>query len=133
MTQRYVSPLGPIKLAISVDDLFEWVGKPRMYGYDALAIAGSLTRAFGGLAVKGVYAFSNTAPADDDPTLYSVFDHWTDQGYHVGNHTHNHASPNWLQARAYIEDIEKTESLISSWIARAPKRHSAPLPGRFAK
>jgi peptidoglycan/xylan/chitin deacetylase (PgdA/CDA1 family) len=123
LTQDSISPSGPIKLAISVDDLFQWVGTPRTDGYDALSIANSLTHAFEGHGVKGVYAFSNTAPTDDDRSLYGVFDHWAEQGQHVGNHTHQHASANWLPARAYIADIEKTEALIDPWMARAPVRY----------
>ena len=70
-----------------------------------------------------VYAFSNTAPAEDDPELLRVFDHWVEQGHHVANHTHHHASINWVDAATYIGDIERTEAIIKRWAERAPRRY----------
>ena len=56
------------------------------------------------------------------PALSAVFDHWVGNGHHIGNHTHNHASLNWLSPQQYIDDIEKTEGLISKWSDLAPTR-----------
>lgn len=114
---------GPIKLAVTVDDLFQWKGMPQFDGFDPHTIATRFTSAFSSHAIKDVYAFSNTAPLDDAPTLSDVFDHWAELGHHIGNHTHNHASLNWLPPQKYIEDIEKTEDLISKWSDVAPTRY----------
>jgi len=113
----------PIKIALTVDDLFQWKGVPPADGYDFRSIASRLTEAFAGHGVKGVYAFSNTAPADDPRTLAQVFDHWAEQGHYTGNHTHNHASLNWLSPQNYIRDIERTERLIRPWSDAAPVRY----------
>jgi len=114
------SPFGGVKIALTVDDLFQWKGVPPIKGYEPTSIVRCLTDAFAGHAVSGVYAFSNTAPIDDQRSLARVFDHWTERGHFTGNHTHNHASLNWLTPKAYIDDIERTERLIAVWTAQAP-------------
>lgn len=123
MAETELSPLGPIRLAVSVDDLFQWLGTPELPGYSAVSITRKLTDAFAAHGLQGVYGFSNTAPADGDPALYKVFDHWAETGHHTANHTHNHASLNWVPASHYIEDIERTEKLIARWSDRAPTRY----------
>jgi len=117
------STSGPIRVALTVDDLFQWKGVPQLDGYPYQTIARRLTDALAGHGVRGVYAFSNTAPVDDDRALSQVFDGWTEAGHHIGNHTHNHASLNWVAPGAYIADIEKTEALIARWSDAAPTRY----------
>lgn len=114
---------GPVRLAVSVDDLFQWLGTPDLPGYSASSITQRLTDAFAAHRIDGVYGFSNTAPADDDPTLYEVFDQWAAAGHYTANHTHNHASLNWVPASRYIEDIERTEQRIARWSDLAPTRY----------
>jgi peptidoglycan/xylan/chitin deacetylase (PgdA/CDA1 family) len=115
--------IGPLKLALSMDELFLWRGTPMASGYSALGIAQAMTAALTKHRVRGTYAFSHTAPAEDDPTLFGVFDHWAESGNHVANHTHHHANLNWVTASAYIDDIERTETLIQPWATRAPTRY----------
>jgi peptidoglycan/xylan/chitin deacetylase (PgdA/CDA1 family) len=118
------SPASPrIRIALTVDDLFQWKGTPEAKGYSCRTIAARLTDAFAAHKAPGVYAFSNTAPTDDNRTLFQVFDDWAACGHHVGNHTHHHASLNWLSPEGYIADIEKTEDLIAKWSDAAPKRY----------
>ena len=117
------SATGPIKLALTVDDLFQWKGTPELAGYPYQTIARRMTDAFNSHGAKGVYAFSNTAPVDDDRALNQVFDGWADAGHHIGNHTHHHASLNWLTPQNYIADIERTEALIGKWSDAAPTRY----------
>jgi peptidoglycan/xylan/chitin deacetylase (PgdA/CDA1 family) len=112
-----------IKVAVTVDDLFQWKGIPALEGYPHQVVARRLIDAFKSHAVGGVYAFSNTAPVDDDRTLSEVFDHWAEAGHHIGNHTHSHASLNWVSPANYIADIEKTEALIAKWSNVAPRRY----------
>jgi len=118
-----VEPIGPLKMALTVDDLFLWRGTPMSSGYNAAGIARAITAAFAKHRVSGVYGFSHTAPADDDPTLWRVFDHWVEAGHHIANHTHHHANINWVPASTYTDDIEKTEALIGRWSAHAPTRY----------
>ena len=124
MRMTNVSELsGPLKLALSVDELFLWRGTPMASGYSALGITQAMIAALAKHRVQGTYAFSHTAPTDDDPTLFRVFDHWAESGNHVANHTHHHANLNWVTAPAYIDDIERTEALIAPWATRAPTKY----------
>lgn len=118
-----ISPLGKVKLAITMDDMLLFRGVPMPPGHSSLGIAQSMTAALKRHAAPGVYAFSNTAPADDNPDLLRVFDHWVEQGHHIANHTHHHPSINWVDAPTYIGDIERTEEIIKRWSALAPKRY----------
>lgn len=119
-----LSPLGPVRLAVTVDDLFLWKHTPVPDGYTPHVVGRELAKAFARHRLPGgVYSFSNTLPAAEDPDLYRVFDQWCEAGHHVANHTHRHASLNWIEARKYIDDIERTEELIARWSTRAPTRY----------
>lgn len=123
MNHHPVSPLGPVKLAITMDDMLLWRGVPVPKGYSCLGIAQKMTAALKRHHAPPAYAFSNTAPADDDPELLRVFDHWVEHGQHVANHTHHHPAINWVDAQTYIKDIERTEEIIQRWSSRAPQRY----------
>lgn len=118
-----LSPDGPIKLAITVDDVYQWSGIPFPDGYSPHTVTRSLLQAFERNGVEQVYAFSNTRPIDEDPGLTGVLDAWCEAGHHIGNHTHYHSSLNWVQPGTYIEDIERSEAVIGDWIDRAPSRY----------
>lgn len=123
MTPHAISPLGPVKLAITMDDMLLFRGVPVPKNYSSLGIARAMTQALKRHGATDTYAFSNTAPAEDDPELLRVFDHWVEHGHHVANHTHHHASINWVDAATYIGDIERTEEIIARWASRAPRRY----------
>ena len=124
MEAHSISPLGPVRLAVTMDDMLLFRdGVPMPKGHSSLGIARSMTQALKRHRATDVYAFSNTAPAEDDPGLLRVFDHWVEQGHHVANHTHHHASINWVDAATYIGDIERTEAIIKRWAERAPRRY----------
>ena len=123
MKIKPISPLGPVKMAITFDDMLMWRGTPMPKQYSCLSIARKMTDALSHHHAAQVYAFSNTAPAEDDPELLRVFDHWVDQGHYVANHTHHHPSINWVDAKTYIDDIERNEQMISRWATQAPKRY----------
>lgn len=118
-----ISPDGPIRLAISIDDLLLWPDMPLAAGYSHLNITQAMTKAMKGHGVTGTYAFSATSPADARPELYGVFDHWAEAGHHIANHTHHHANLNWVTVSNYLADIERTETLIEPWARRAPTRY----------
>lgn len=118
-----MSPDGPVKVAVTVDDFFQWDGVPFPDGYTAEKVIQSLLKAFERSGLPPVYAFSNTRPVDHDAGLLSLFDEWCEAGNHIGNHTHHHASLNWVDAGTYIADIERAEEVIGSWIDQAPTRY----------
>jgi peptidoglycan/xylan/chitin deacetylase (PgdA/CDA1 family) len=114
---------GPVKMAITVDDLFLWPEAGHQNGFSPASCSASLIRAFAANGVSDVYAFSATFALDRDPRLTSVLDEWCAAGHHVGGHTHFHACLNWLGAKRYIEDIDQSHELIEPWLAKAPSRY----------
>ena len=44
--------------------------------------------------------------------MHEIFDHWSEAGHRIGNHTHYHANLNWVDEGKYIHDIERTAELI---------------------
>jgi peptidoglycan/xylan/chitin deacetylase (PgdA/CDA1 family) len=123
MTVPPISPDGPIRLAISMDDLFLWPDMPVAPGYTHLSITRAMTDAMRQHGVRGAYAFSATTPLEQRPELARVFDHWVEAGHHIANHTHHHANLNWVTVPKYLADIERTETLIQPWSNRAPTRY----------
>lgn len=117
-----VSPLGPVKVAVTVDDLLLFRNIGMAPGHSAGGTTRSLMNALAAHSLSGIYQFSNTLKLDDDPDLSEVFDLWVEGGHHVGNHTHHHPSINWLAADAYARDIERSERLIGRYIDAAPRR-----------
>lgn len=117
-----VSPLGRLKIAITIDDMLLLRGVPMAVGHSVPSNIRAIISALRAHGVAGVYQFSNTAPIEDDPSLLGVFDTWVESGHHVANHTHNHPPLNWLDADAYARDIEKAEKYLGRYISRAPKR-----------
>jgi peptidoglycan/xylan/chitin deacetylase (PgdA/CDA1 family) len=122
MVER-LSESGPVKLAVTVDDLFLWPEVGHQNGFSPASCSESLMRAFATNGVPAVYAFSATFALDDDPALTSVLDEWCATGHHIGGHTHFHACLNWLGAKRYIEDIDQSHELIEQWVAKAPTRY----------
>jgi len=113
----------PVKLAVTVDDLFQWRNVPFPNGYDARRCSRALTDAFADHGVREVYAFSCTHPTDDDPSLLEVLDSWCAAGHHVGSHTHMHCSCNWLPADAYLADVDRGDEVLEPWLERSPTRY----------
>jgi peptidoglycan/xylan/chitin deacetylase (PgdA/CDA1 family) len=117
------SPDGPIKVAVTVDDLLLWDGMPWAPGYDADRVVKAMTSAFTKHGIKGVYGFSSSAPLLSTPSNSSVFDHWAAEGHYTSNHTHYHANLNWVSASNYIADIEQSEAIIDRWSSSSPKKY----------
>lgn len=118
-----LSKYGPVKMAITVDDLFLWPDVAHQNGYSPAGCSARLLRAFAANGVSNVYAFSASFALDGDPGLTSVLDDWCAAGHHIGGHTHFHTSLNWLGAKRYIEDIDQSHELIEPWVAKAPSRY----------
>jgi peptidoglycan/xylan/chitin deacetylase (PgdA/CDA1 family) len=118
-----INPAGKVKLAVTVDDLLMWKGMPWAPGYNAPSVTATFLEAFKRNGVRGVYAFSSTAPANDQPELLRVFDAWSDKGHLIANHTHYHANLNWIDEDRYIRDIEETEEIIDKWSQLAPVKY----------
>jgi peptidoglycan/xylan/chitin deacetylase (PgdA/CDA1 family) len=117
-----VSPLGRLKIAITIDDMLLLRGVPMAPAHSVPSNAQAIIAALKSHHVSGVYQFSNTAPVEDDPSLLKVFDRWVEDGHHVANHTHHHPPLNWVDADTYARDIEKAEKYLGRYISKAPRR-----------
>jgi peptidoglycan/xylan/chitin deacetylase (PgdA/CDA1 family) len=118
-----ISPDGPIKLAVTIDDPFMWNGASFPPGYSAESVATSMLEGFSEHNVPDVYTFASTAPIDDNPGWLDVLDMWTEAGHHVAAHTHHHVSLNWASASAYVEDVTRNLEILSPWLDRAPTKY----------
>lgn len=112
-----------VKVAMSVDDLFTWRGMPFAESHPPAQTAQLLIDAFAQHGHPPVYSFSSTAPVDANPEFGEVFEQWTEAGHHVGNHTHFHASLNWVKPDVYIDDIKRSEDVIGGYVDRAPTKY----------
>lgn len=112
-----------IDVAVTVDELILWEGSPLPSGYSARSITDALVSAFRQHGIAGVYGFPHTSPIEDDASLVEVLEAWCAGGHHLGNHTHHHASLNWLDASAYCADIERAETWVGRFVDRAPVRY----------
>lgn len=104
------------RIAVTIDDLFLWKGVPWAKGYSPASVADALIRAFESARLRGVHAFSATAPAVENPSLFGVFDVWVAAGHRIANHTHSHANLYWVSADYYMRDIERGERDIARWV-----------------
>lgn len=117
-----VSPLGRLKIAITIDDMLLLRGVPMAPGHSVTSNMRAILSALKTHRVAGVYQFSNTAPLENDPGLLNTFDLWVESGHHVANHTHNHPPLNWVSAETYARDIETAEKYLGRYIRQAPRR-----------
>jgi hypothetical protein len=92
MKPHAISPLGPVKLAITMDDMLLFRGVPVPKNYSSLGIARAMMQALTRHGATDTYAFSNTAPAEDDPSSCACSITGWSRAHHVANHTHHHAS-----------------------------------------
>jgi peptidoglycan/xylan/chitin deacetylase (PgdA/CDA1 family) len=113
----------PLRVAMTVDDLFMWPGLPFPEGSSAPQVARQLIDAFANNGVKQVYAFSCTRPVEGTKTLREVLDAWCSSGHYVGNHTHYHCALNWCSVENYERDMDRSEALLRPWLEHAPTRY----------
>ncbi|MEQ8652852.1 MAG: polysaccharide deacetylase family protein [Kiloniellales bacterium] len=111
-----------IRLAVTIDDLFLWKGVPWPPGCCPQTVVPAITEALARHEMHGIYGFSATAPAEDEDSRQTIFEHWRDAGNRIGNHTHNLVSLNWVSDARFIKDIEASAALLAPWIdENAPK------------
>ncbi|VVE11797.1 hypothetical protein PCE31106_02660 [Pandoraea cepalis] len=113
----------PIRLAVTVDDLFLWKQTRWAPGFSPAVVTRALIEAFRRHDISGVYAFSCTSPCVGNPALFKLLDAWIEAGHFIANHTHYHASLNWIPADQYIGDIEQTEAFVGPWLSCSPAKY----------
>lgn len=123
MTEATDGALAGVKMAVTVDDQFQWSGVPFAEGWSPRRVSKAMIDAFAEHDVRGVYAFNSTAASLEHPGGLDILDDWCAAGHYVGNHTHEHLSLNWMDVDTYLKDMDTSERMLSRWIEASPTRY----------
>lgn len=118
-----ISPLGPVKVAITIDDFVLWDGTPLPEESSSLDVTKQVARVLAESGQQGIYGFSHTYGISKDPANIACWEAWIEAGHHLGNHTHQHAPLRWMSAEDFCRDIEVADRLIGHLIEAAPVRY----------
>ena len=66
------SILNGLKIAVTVDDQWQWIGIPFPAGHDCRTVSRAMLDAFSAHGVPGVYAFNSTAPTEEKACLLEL-------------------------------------------------------------
>lgn len=102
--------LGPLRVAITVDDLP--AHGPAVPGLSGVEIHRALLSAFEAHDVPQVYGFVNADKLDGAPELRAALEAWTNAGHPLANHTYSHLSLREVGLAAYFRDIAANEPLL---------------------
>lgn len=105
------APEGPVRMAITVDDLP--VHGPLPEGTTRLQVHRAILAALVAHDVPQVYGFANTASLADDPELEQSLRAWVDAGYPLGNHSFRHRHLREIGVEAYLADIDDNEPALA--------------------
>jgi peptidoglycan-N-acetylglucosamine deacetylase len=117
-------PIGPIKVAITVDDIPEHGDLPP--GVSREDISRGLLKVFKENGIDHVYGFTNGGFMEDSPEEIGILKEWLIAGYPLGNHTYTHPNLNSVTTSSYLADIEKQDKLLQTLASFSPliqKRH----------
>jgi len=105
-------PLGPVKVALTIDD---WPANgdapPRV---TRTQIAQKMIAVIKADGISKAYGFANGAFMDYDPTEISILKLWLTAGYPLGNHTYSHSNLNQIGVKKFLEDIDKEDELLAT-------------------
>jgi peptidoglycan/xylan/chitin deacetylase (PgdA/CDA1 family) len=118
-----ISPLGPVKVAITIDDFVLWDGTPLPEGESSLDVTKEVARVLNDHGQHGIYGFSHTYGISKDPANIACWEAWLEAGHHLGNHSHQHAPLRWMSADDFCRDLAEADRLIGHLIAQAPSRY----------
>jgi len=104
-------PLGPVRIALTIDDWPETGDTPD--NVSRTAIAAKIIEVLKANHVAA-YGFANGLFMDYDPTEIAILKMWVAAGYPLGNHTYRHSNLNQVGAKAFLDDIEKEDNLLAT-------------------
>lgn len=110
--------LGPLRVAITVDDLP--AHGDLVAGMIRMDIVRGVLKALKDNGVPQAYGFANGYDIGAEPDLIDVLKEWLKAGYPLGNHTYSHADLDKVTAQAYITDIEKMDRLLQTLTSVSP-------------
>ena len=115
---------GPVKVAITVDDIPEHGDMPPGISYED--VSHRLLKVFKDNGVDHVYGFTNGGFMEDSPEEIGILKEWLVAGYPLGNHTYSHPNINSVTTASYFADIAKQDRLLQTLSSVSPlieKRH----------
>jgi len=105
-------PLGPTKIAVTIDDWPENGDAPK--GITRASIAQKMIDVLKADGVEEPYGFANGTFMDYDPSEIAILKMWLAAGHPLGNHTYSHSNLNQVGVKAFIEDIDKEDQLLAT-------------------
>lgn len=107
-----VNPVGPTKIAITIDDFPENGDLPP--GVTRDQVAHNLIAALRDNGVLAPYGFANGNFMEWAPQEQSVIKLWLAAGHPLGNHTYDHPNLNEVGVQRFLESIEKEDKLLAT-------------------
>ncbi len=121
--------IGPVKVAITVDDIPEHGNLPPGISYEDVSLR--LLKVFKENGVDHVYGFTNGGFMEDAPEEIGILKEWLIAGYPLGNHTYSHPNLNTVPTPSFLADIAKQDQLLQTLSSFSPlieKRHMFRYP-----
>ncbi len=116
-------PIGPMKVAITVDDIPE--NGPPTPGFSRTAIAHRIIEVLKDYHINHVYGFANGNFLREHPDELGILKEWLAAGNALGNHTFSHLDLNRADFHTYVANVAAEESLLSRLVGPSSgKRHS---------
>jgi peptidoglycan-N-acetylglucosamine deacetylase len=110
-------PVGPMKLAITMDDL---PGEGDVIAMNRADAADAILKAFKDNGVEQVYGMANGWEIDIHPKEIEILKEWLKAGYPLGNHTYHHTSLDKVSADTYNADIGKMDQYLQTLAPVSP-------------
>ena len=115
---------GPVKVAITVDDIPEHGDLPPGVSYED--VSQRLLKVFKENRIDHVYGFTNGGFMEDSPEEIGILKEWLIVGYPLGNHTYSHPNLNSVTTASFLADTAKQDRLLQTLSSFSPlieKRH----------
>jgi peptidoglycan/xylan/chitin deacetylase (PgdA/CDA1 family) len=111
-------PLGPTKVAITIDDIPDH--GDLLPDMTRMSLAQSLIGILKANHVTQARGFTNGEFMDEHPEEIAIYKAWLTAGFPLGNHTYDHPNLNQVTVRDYIASIGKQDRLLATLSGFSP-------------
>ena len=105
-------PLGPTRVAITIDDIPDH--GDLLPDMTRMSLAQSLIAILKANGVTRARGFTNGSFMDEHPEEIAIYKAWLTAGYPLGNHTYDHPNLNQVTVRAYLANIARQDQLLAT-------------------
>lgn len=109
----------PLRVALTFDDLP--AHGPTREGQGLVAIHEQIVDALNQHKISGAYGFINGAKLAEHAEGRQVLELWRNAGQPLGNHTWAHSSIDAVGAAAFIEEINKNDTVLAELMGATPE------------